>query len=333
MWLLHSAQIFWMLDSFGEMSSFVDEFALLGGNFSIRAGFLKQKIEMYIEKNENKEVDIQIKDVLRLLKAYENGFIYGHFPIYETREIVQPVIVRLLSSKLIFEDVRIGQAALFWAEDIEVASLLAEKLLSFLNNTDRGNIHKIKFAIHTNLLERILVAEIKELNPLADLEKIKDIEVVFRKHLKKALSISKNYLEDFKEYRIYLLIKEAIYNMNFQEVDSLLVKFKQLASCEFYRAVRTSVWLMGFYGGNFLMTEKQFKEMCGKNLRNIREIEKIEPLLFSYSLGITVEELEAIENGEISLDAYLLFKIIHKFDIQLEELLHGPDILKKFQKK
>ncbi|MCL2611283.1 MAG: helix-turn-helix domain-containing protein [Defluviitaleaceae bacterium] len=309
----------------------LESFFKLGGNYKNfkEAKSLEKKIKKHLKDIGG--TDLQMLDVLKLLKAYEEYIKFNDFE--KACEIVSSIIQRLSSlatSKWDLYDVRIVQAVIAWVETFEEAVQLARSAFIVLKKYKSHELaHKIELGIYLNLLERLVVADVKEID--AGIEPYRSIKVEedFREFLASALSIFEEHEDkELKPYKILIQIREAVFFKDFEKADQYLEDLKDTNETAMYKAMRASVVLYSSINENFHMTEAQFKIWIGSNIREEREERGLTAKKLGIAIGITEAHMTAIERGERLANSYILAKIANELKTTTDALCKGIKVAK-----
>ncbi|MCL1925457.1 MAG: helix-turn-helix domain-containing protein [Defluviitaleaceae bacterium] len=302
------------------------QFSEIGGNFKNdhKVKSLQNKIRVYFR--EAKTVDIQLLDVLTLLKIYEENLINKNFERHHTMAI--QVIERLMNTHISnwdLADLRIAQTVLIYTNDFEEAEELVQKALYALkkNIKDRPT-DKIELFMRINMLGRFMVSIFEEIGETniesSEVEKLKDY---FEIHLQKALNICKKDAE-LKPYELMILTRQAIFNKEPDTVLENLELLKKIGEKEFYKLLKKQFIK---YSSNFasMLNQRQSSIMSGGRIRIHREKEGLRVDDFANFLGVTESYINQIERGERHPSLYMLSKISAKLNISIYELIHGRE--------
>jgi transcriptional regulator with XRE-family HTH domain len=299
----------------------LDEFFALGGNYKNhdKAKALLNKIDKYLEKLEEK--DRQLSYVKILLKVYEEEFNFHDFG--EACRLASPVVQSLLHitiSEWDFYDLRFGQVALTWTKSFEEGEELLKRILVMLNkyiDNEPKPTYKIRLFSHMNMITRLLKADFMEIDAGRELNRSVNLERVFKDSFDSAFAICECKGEELKKYKFVLLIRNSLFDRDYESVDLYLSELKKIVDKEFYKAMVDSIMPYMPYAG-FFITEKQLKIMVGSKLREFRERAGLTAEDIGKVLGYKIAHITAIERGERGLSLYQIHKIAHRYGVTID---------------
>jgi len=207
--------------------------------------------------------------------------------------------------------------------------MLADQTLASLKRFNSNQAYQIELTVYLNMTERMIIADRK----MEDWQLSLEIEKIFRKNATLRVTLCANIGEKLKHYEILIKIREAIFpneSEGAKKADKLLQDFKKLVSKEFYKTVKDSVALYSV-GEIFHMTKSQFQTLCGKHMRELREVQDISTSDMAKHLGEEFSEkyVNTLERGEAPFDAYVLFKIADRLVIIVDEFIKGINLNSK----
>ncbi|MCL1924637.1 MAG: helix-turn-helix domain-containing protein [Defluviitaleaceae bacterium] len=303
----------------------IEDFFELGGNKNIdRSIALEKRIKKYF--SENKSEDRILLNILVLLRISVEERNFNDFK--EMCKMAIPIIESLMKisiDKWEFDDVRIAQAVLVWAQSFEESDMLCRKVLSVLNKfIDVKPIYMIKFFIHSNMTSRLLRADYTEIDHEKEADRSKLLNKLFEEHLNHALAICSSRGKELRPYELIILIRKSIFERDNEEVINNLVRLRETEEKELYIIMKDTVKFYSSFSG-FNITKKQFDIRTGSNIRHYREQYGMTLYELGEYLDLSHSQVSALERGDRSISAYLLLKIATKFSISTDNIYFGPN--------
>ncbi|MCL2610206.1 MAG: helix-turn-helix domain-containing protein [Defluviitaleaceae bacterium] len=276
----------------------------------------RKKLENYLRN----ESDDQIRDVLRLVNLYIEEKLYWDFE--EAVKIMRPTIIRLLNlENWDLYDIRILQTAITYGKTFEECQKLITTALIALEKYNNHPLYfKIKLALHMNILVRLIKAQFLEVDPIEMPMDSKKLKEAFDQHVKMALALCKD--KELKTYRIIILIREALFHRNYEEVDKNLNALKETGEKDVYNAMKEAVNYYNTYAGTDI-SKKQVDTMIGANLRKLRLSLNQKPEDFAEIMNISTSSVLLIERGERTLTSYGIVMLTRTLDINPNDLFTG----------
>ncbi|MCL2611328.1 MAG: helix-turn-helix transcriptional regulator [Defluviitaleaceae bacterium] len=311
----------------------LERFCDLGGNLnSSGEEALEKDINHYFKSIG--ESDAQLLDILRLLKIFKLGRELNYFDftykIIEIYRIAKPIIQRLKYINVDnwdVHDLRIAQFAIGYAETIEEADELCQKVLIALKKRMKGEptYKRAKFHYHMNMLSRALKAEFFEIDPIQEEERFKQAQDIFEHHLNEALKIS-NKDKDLLLHELAINIRAATMDRNSKEVMKNLDAIKEIEGADkVYDIMREELAEYSFHPG-FDLTEKHFAIALGVRMKKLRLRLGITREQLAERLGYSsASNISSIERGETNLPGFKIAKVADIFGVKIDELCYGTD--------
>jgi len=302
------------------------EFSSLGGNYKNidKAEKLKKDIEKY-HKEDGKE-DIQLLDILKILKAYEAENQKVDFK--EIYKLVLPVFNRLMNLPVTswdIGDIRISQLVLMWVQSFEEAEKLCSLTLAALNKyVDEVPTVRISFFIHINMLSRILKAKFLEIDHLKEPKRLNNAKSLFKAHLNNVLSISERKGDELKKFETFALLRAGIFDEDSEFLTQNLELLEKMKDRPLYNVAKDEVRRYRPSKG-INLTKRHFGILIGSSVKTIRESLNFEAEDFAEKLDISKSHLILFESGERSFPTYRMLELAYILDTPLDELLYGKN--------
>jgi len=304
--------------------NFLEELSKIGGNYKNfeRTERLKKRIEKYQEGQS--EEDVQLYDVLRIIKAHEQISRQRSFEeIYKT---ASPTVKRLLNIppfSWTIEDIRIAQLTFSLVDSFEDAEKLCELALTALNKfVDKLKTTPISFFIHLNMLMRILRARFLEIDHEKEKKRLHNAGVLFKTHFNNVLAISKGKDNEFKKFRYFALIRAGLFDEDSELVSVNLEKLKREEDKQLYNAAKEEIRRYR-PSRSVILYQRHFSVLVGANIKAIRLSLNLDVDIFSDKIGISKSYLASVESGERNYPAFRLLELSTALGISLDEVFYG----------
>jgi len=280
---------------------------------------LKKKIQKFLRSSYDDNT--QLLDAIRVLDLWIDDHEYNDYE--HSNRIASPVAERLAYKKnWDFFDTNIAMYVVAYRQDYKATHEFAQKILAAVEDYKSDKRYDgIKIVVCMNVLHRLLKAKYFELSFPENANELAETTALFTEYADLALELCADH-EWLLWYKTTTLLRKALFEQNYEEVDANLAILKEKSNSAQYRIIAEEVnGYSTFAGAN--LTKTQLNLQVGANIRQIRKSRYLSLETLGAGVGISYASLQAIEQGNISLTVYNLHKLSQFFDMPADEILYG----------
>ena len=292
----------------------------IGGNFKPEENkIVEAKLQEYFKTNEN---DLQIRDALIILRTFEIEYKYND--LKTCCELSVPIFERLDNmSEWDFYDIRILTCIVHYADTYMQSHTVATKALKALENHSHENRYIfIKRAILVNMTSRLLRAKFYESDTQ---ESNKNLSELFSQYVNLIAPLSEG--NTFIPLIAVAKIREGIFFEDTNLINNTFKLIKENEEHELYKVLQDELREYKYNIGLDKVSKRQFDDIVGENIKNIRTSRGLSVEDFADILDVTVPTIKLIEKGDRGITSHSILRLSETLNISTEDIYRGTKVV------